>query len=747
MFIEFNEKNAPERLSVSGVPFAVRRENGVIAKITPPVAVGGRFSALFFLGMSTESWQCSEWWGQQETLYDQSTRLFLGDRLARIRVLFTDRTEELISVIFGVNCFNYNLYFKPKEREGNLMSFSAPYNEPFASDPSAKALLEQSLYMSENTEESAEKASKWVFAYKPRADKEIERIEWFKEDGKRGDIVISAVTGASEEADCPRVLKYTNQDFFLRREYYAPLDRLSRRLYQYADELPQADELLRIDGFDAPDIRFYNAHGLDRFTNVYRANIMDMAYAKVDDAGMTHTSSANTANFGCYIGFGTYCRDDSYGAHVWTRDIGRTLIEVINAGYLSRARAAVEKLHEFLYYPSVRFKLPHWKRVANLIAKDENDLFNEGLENDGHASIMTAIYALYERGGVDRAWLIENEKHLRDAADCYIWQYEHPKESNFDRVFYSESETSTQTYGGYDLYSNVISVTALRLYARLFSEIGESEYAGRLNTLADTVKAGIFDRFTLCHPRFGNVLTDTTDDCWTYEYKRFAPALLLSDYKTYDIYKDDPELFDLMNRTFQAQKEVYYDPFSARQMGYGQGYLTGAALALDRYEEYTDCVNAACDVCYHHSDEKYIVPEGVIVHGSHRFWFRNCDLGNAVQQAETVKCARLIVGADSYGSSGISLTPRLPATYTRIEARGIKTPFGELAFIYGRGEGWYCVTDGKSRYFFEPLGDTLPVSIRFGPFESSDIKVKENLRLNGTEQINGLYYAYTTPEK
>ena len=55
-----------------------------------------------------------------------------------------------------------------------------------------------------------------------------------------------------------------------------------------------------------------------------------------------------------------------------------------------------------------------------------------------------------------------------------------------------------------------------------------------------------------------------------------------------------------------------------------------AVLSLDLYDEFSECMDAATAFCYHHSDFNYIVPEGVIMHGSKRFWFRNCDLGNGV---------------------------------------------------------------------------------------------------------------------
>ena len=123
MYTYLNHPNATEALTVCGVPFMVRRENGLVTKIQAPcmtsdavdanfVTADESFDTLCFLGMSTDSWQCSEWWAQTEVQYDASTRLFFGDRVGRIRLLFSDRTEELISVIFGVNAFNYNLLFQ-----------------------------------------------------------------------------------------------------------------------------------------------------------------------------------------------------------------------------------------------------------------------------------------------------------------------------------------------------------------------------------------------------------------------------------------------------------------------------------------------------------------------------------------------------------------------------------------------------------------------------------------------------------
>ena len=50
------------------------------------------------------------------------------------------------------------------------------------------------------------------------------------------------------------------------------------------------------------------------------------------------------------------------------------------------------------------------------------------------------------------------------------------------------------------------------------------------------------------------------------------------------------------------------------------------------------------------------------MHGSGRCWFRQADLGNCVQQAETVKSLRLIIGADGlHGENGL-IVPRQDGT-------------------------------------------------------------------------------------
>ena len=301
---------------------------------------------------------------------------------------------------------------------------------------------------------------------------------------------------------------------------------------------------------------------------------------------------------------------------------------------------------------------------------------------------------------------------------------------------------------------------ALLGYSRLFKAIGDDEYCRKCLDLSIELRDGVNRHFMMEHPRYGQVYTDTTDDCWTYEYKRMVDLLIFSDLYGYDMQGIDPDWFGLMSRTYDAEKEVYFDPCSARQMGYGQGYITQAALMLDRYDDFTNCVNAAADMCYHHSDWPYIVPEGIIVHGSKRFWFRNSDLGNAVQQAEIVKCARLIAGIDDIlPERGVKLVPRLPNNWKSIDIKNFTAALpggnhGTIDFYYSRlatddsnqkdieKKYKYSVTvqdDSGTGYLACWNSDFEISSLRTGPFKTLKISIN-NGKIRSVKRVSGNYF-------
>ena len=740
-----NSKN----LEFHGIPFTViQTEKGYanLASTADPLHVKGHgevVQAAFFLGMVTEKTECSAWWGPTERWYAFNNRMFIGDQVGKIFIVYSDTTADVIPIIFGVNLWNYELLNQVRKSESYL-TFWGSYPEPFKSDSHARALLDSSLVLMEN---DTVKGGKFILGVSTR-HKPVIKIILSNDNVRTAGFYITAVTcqTVSSAIDPHWILR--DERFYAQRKYYPAMDKLARRLYQFRDELPAADPYFPPKDYNGPVVKFTGTPLAEIFTNVYAHNIQDMRTKKVDVNGGMHTSSGDLADFGLYIGMGTFRSNARcYYDHVWTRDAGRTMMEVIESGETERAVKAGNEAIRLLYDPSSKFSQPHWQRIGNASRLNNDGLWRSvgGKENDGHGAMMLFLYKLIEHQCVDGRWVKDNWKALCDAAEWYCWQMDHPKESGFDKVLSSESEASTQQYGTYDLFSNYNAYVALQAYARLASQNGDQIHKERWSQYAGKLNSGIMEMFTTIHPRFGRIFVDVTNDCWTWEYKRFAPLFLANDLNTYDLAIQDPELYAICYNTYLAQKEDFFSYSSGRQMGYGQGYITETAILVDEPVDMKGYVEQAAAFCYHHSDYNYIVPEGVIMHPSEKYWFRNSDLGNAVQQGEIVKAGRLLIGLDDLNPEiGLTVIPRLPATWNSIEVQDYPVVATDLQGKYLRTKVKYNLDRIENGYKFQlETADAICMGqLRLGPFDTKKIIAKGG-KMEGTiVELHGKYYLY-----
>jgi len=732
-FVPIGPDNIKSANAVSfySIPFSVIQTSKGYQNIAPGSynVPGFTFRYLFFLGMTTDRPEGSEWWGQAERYYSNQSRLFIGDKLGSIEVVYMDSTHDIIPVIFGMNCWNYELFTPVKPEETYLNTYyDSPYPEPFASDKNAKKLLDESLHLMVN---DAVKGAKYIFGVETK-NKAIRQVNLYRTDFRFAGPYITAITGVKPDAvkgDNASQWKAFDETYFTRQKYYPSMDKLARRLYQFDDELPASDPVSIPQGYDGPKVRFTGNGMAEIFTNVYLHNLDDMRKNKVDEQGGMHTSSKGSPNFSTYVGIGTFkVSVGSYSSHVWSRDLGRCMMEVIESGEVQRSVKAANEALRLLYDPSSRYSHPNWKRIANAYELNNDGLWRSvgGKENDGHGAMMLFLYKLVQHHCVDATWVKDNWKALCDAAEWYCWQMDNPQQSGFDGVLASESEASTQLYGTYDLFSNYFAFYGLKAFAKIAAQIGDKTKEDRWNQYAEKLHQGIMDRFTTDHPRYGKIFVDIIYDCWTWEYKRFVPLFLATDLVSYDLATQDPDLYEICYHTYLAQKEDYFSYAAGRQMGYGQGYITQAAILLDEPDDMKGYLERAAAFCYHHSDYNYIVPEGVIVHPSGRFWFRNSDLGNCVQQAEIVKAARLLIGLDDLDPvHGLTVIPRLPSTWKTInvqdypivavdkEGNTIRTT---INYDYERTENGFHFT-------MKPAETIRIARIRLGPFASQDVKI------------------------
>jgi hypothetical protein len=732
-----------------GIPFKViQTEKGYanLASSAEPLLVkdhGETVQAAFFLGMVTEKTECSAWWGPTERWYAFNNRIFIGDQVGKIFIVYSDSTADVIPIIFGVNLWNYELLNQVKASE-KYLTFWGAYPEPFKSDPHAKALLDSSLVLMEN---DTVKGGKYILGVKTR-HKPVIKIILSNDNVRTAGFYITAITCQSASSDGNPDWILRDERFYAQKKYYPAMDKLARRLYQFRDELPLADPYLPPKGYNGPIVKFSGTPLAEIFTNVYAHNIYDMRTKKVDEKGGMHTSSGDLADFGLYIGMGTFRSNARcYYDHVWTRDAGRTMMEVIESGETDRAAKAGDEAIRLLYDPSSKFSQPHWQRIGNASRLNNDGLWRSvgGKENDGHAAMMLFLYTLIEHRCVDAGWVKDNWKALCDAAEWYCWQMDHPKESGFDKVLSSESEASTQQYGTFDLFSNYSAYIGLKAFTRLALQYGDQTHEKRWNQYAGKLYSGIMDMFTTIHPHYGKIFVDVTNDCWTWEYKRFVPLFLANDLNTYDPAIQDPELYKICYNTYLAQKEDFFSYASGRQMGYGQGYITETAILLDEPVDMKGYVEEAAAFCYHHSDYNYIVPEGVIMHPSGKCWFRNSDLGNGVQQGEIVKAGRLLIGLDDLNpEAGLNVIPRLPATWSRIEVRDYPVVATDLQGKYLRTKIKYQLDRIENGYKFQfESADAIRMGqVRLGPFDTNRIH-SDNGKLNGKiVELHGRFYIY-----
>jgi hypothetical protein len=760
--LDLGISGCPEELSLDGVPFRVMRTGGRIAPLEYglPVVVGGKASALFFLGMTTQarSGECG-WSG--ERFYGFQRKLYIGDVLGRIHILYAGNVMDAIPLIFGVNVWNYETFSWVHPHEGPVFPIGGPYREPLDGDPRARALFADALVLHDN--EAGEKYTRYGFGLRLRG-RPVERL-WVRRWGAReAGIGISAITACRDHQALERLAgwRLTDQRYYLQKAYFPAMDRLARRLYQFLDELPQHFPVEVPAGYHGPELALTGTREAELLTNLYYHNIHDMAAHKVTDDGRMHASTRDHPCYGFYEGIGTFRQDGhyNYAGQVWSRDLGRLICELIEHGERERCVRAADVFFRYLYDPSPVYRRPHWKRIANaseLGVFPENydgitfQEFVQGRENDGHASVMLMLYRLYQHRCVDVDYLRAHRRELVDAAEWFCWQMDSPADSGFDGVLCSESEASNGEYGGYDLFSNSYAYYALRAFSELARVMSEPGLEERWLAYAERLWAGIEDMFVTTHPRHGRVLCEPESDNWPSELKRMASLLLIPEYSGYDPAEEAPEWYELWANTLLAQREVFFSPMVGGAMGYGQGYTTQTVLLLDQVEDYTQCLHWAARFSYHHSEYPYIVPEGVTYHPSGRFWYRHTDLGNAIQQTEIVKCVRLVLGLDDLNHDlGLRLVPRLPNGWSEVAVRDypVVTRCGQqvqpvqVTWRYRRtGDGYMAE--------FECDRPVHIGTLRWGPFPpgTTDVRLEGVAGPARIEQRGSAVWAYASIDR
>jgi hypothetical protein len=462
-----------------GIPFVETAwhapENGTLQ-----VNVGATAKRIYLLGL-TETQRPSAW----SSPLSYAMRYIVGDKLGAIRVHYVDGSTQEYPLILGESVWWGEPFFQAQG--------------PYPSDARFRAALSESmrLYPAAPVDDG-----NYVAVIAPK-DAQIASIEIAGTPEKKGSVAIAGITveaapGTAIAGATPIPANDLSPDFakFVAERSLRQsgadesgdaiqLKNLSDALYSTDADLKRPIPVEIPRDYRGPQVTFKGNNTAAVLQNAFYANVQDMV-DKVDADGMYNTSTRGALSWAgdprsAGGEFGTYRKDVGvYYGQSWSRDMGRTMQEMAELGYLSQVTHNADYSFRTarLWEEKPQYKVhgeylpPHWGRMAN--GPDANIPF----ENDGQGLIGLAIYKLWQRLPDRDAWLREHWTDVKAAGDWIPWEFDHPEISGAkDGVLYTTGESAGGK--GYSVYPDAVCMTMLEAFARMAKSIGEKDSAER----------------------------------------------------------------------------------------------------------------------------------------------------------------------------------------------------------------------------------------------------------------------------
>ncbi|MDR3754192.1 MAG: hypothetical protein P4K93_12020 [Terracidiphilus sp.] len=717
LHIAQNDAATGQMLYRYGMPFFATPSHPVTKDVIQ-AAVGVTVKKIFLLGL-IETQRPSAW----SSPLTYASRYIVGDNLGNIRLHYADGSTEDYPLILGESVWWGLPFYQTRE--------------PFPIDARLRNAFMQSmrLYPAAPVDDG-----NYVAVIAPK-DSPLASIEITNSPEKHGSVAISGITvEVAPDARVPGSLPIAAGDLtpefrkFVAEKSLRPtgVDEAGskKRLTALSDAFYSTDADFKAPiaaeipaRYSGPRVIFKGNNYAAALQNAYYANVQDML-DKIDADGTYHTSTRNALSWAgdprsAGGEFGTFRKNVGvYYGDAWSRDLGRTMQELTELGFLSKTTPAADfafrSARSWLQNPSLNYKgvslPPHWNRVIN------HPDFAQPFENDGHGLIALFIYKLWQRVPDRDAWLRARWPDVKAAGDWIPWQFDHADITGAkDGVLYTTGESAAGK--GYSVYPDAVCMTALEALAQMAESIGETQSAALWRDRAAKMRAAISAHYAISDPKYGHV--------WTLDYAGWpnqstvlGPLIFLADYRGLAPQDDDPAWRPVNQAAYQRLIDTYRPfGFYGWAMGYGQGFVTQAALLLDRMKDVTPMLNWTARETYDAEIHSFVVPEGVQVDPTGRYVFRTGDQGNGVQEAEIVKIFRLLICVDDNLPQRLRIMPRLPYGWTEISV----SKYPALLDHNGNSE------TALLRYDLRRTGRTMtlvisadrplgPVSMRLGPF-------------------------------
>ncbi len=749
-----------------GVPFVLTHRVMVKSGGSVKIPLNQHVRKLYLAGF-TGTWDNGEpVWGNPN---GWRHIIFIGDRMGTLALDYADGHTVRYPLIYGYSAW----WYAPLEQ--------AP--EPFASSKAARRVLHHALAL-RPTGFGAASAYMGVIVPLPGKIKDI-RIE---DNPKKAGVPI--ISGITAEITGPPPSNW------LRLPYNRPTAAEARWINTHplepnADRLPAVQAALRhLRGllyttprdfpshlpisvptdYRGPRVRFRGSVYADILTSVFYNDVQDILN-KIGRNGIYHTSTPGAPEW-LYTGIGTWRKHaGAYARMSWGRDLGRSLQEITELGFLKRAnrvadycfrearlwtqessliykgaqiwppgfgawKIATLKIGAYagtrIWQPSLDLREPslpsqgvqlpsHWCRIINI----PSPALGTGVfENDAQGLIMLFTYKLWQRQPHPNTWMHKHWKDILAAGNWIGWQLDHPAISGSDDgVLQTDSECAGGI--GHAKYADVLCEQALRAYAAMAASIGQTAVATRWQATADRLFQAI-EKVYFTKGRWGPTWT-LVPAGWPNRSTNMGPLITMADRRGFAPHDNIPG-WHIRDLNAYRRLVSSYHPFGfyGTAMGYGQGFVTQAALLLDRMRDATTMLNWFAKTIYYPGYKPYITPEGCQVQRHGLYWHRTGDLGNGVQEGETVKTLRLVIGVDDSHPGHSQLIPRLPIGWTEIH-------IGNYPLLTTADNGRRVLRHisydlqrhgNKLTLVFKSAKPVAMMSVRLGPFANSTIRAE-----------------------
>ncbi|HOV70001.1 MAG TPA: hypothetical protein PLZ84_06710, partial [Clostridia bacterium] len=374
----------------------------------------------------------------------------------------------------------------------------------------------------------------------------------------------------------------------------------------------------------------------------------------------------------------------------WSRDLGRSLIELIRLGRGENVSACIDwvfklikrwETDETLLFEG-KYRLP--RHVHRMVQIPSVVVGNGCFENDGHALFSLAVWTYWKRCEGRKEWASKRWEDIKALGDWFIWQFEHPEISRATDLLWSDSEASGwPVKTGESFYVDYLAMEALHALSEIAVEQGDMDSAAKWTARTGLMKKAIEKHYI------------DEDGCWRCTCE--SPAwkgqtnlvhiISACDRGSMDIKKSIPEWYETDIRTGKRNCENH--DFHKNAFGYSNGFTIQNALLIDEMGYATKFLRECAMMIYHPAISPYLIPEDAMRIREH-VYARTGDLGNAVQQAEMLKALRIIIGIDDNGDE-LVITPRLPEGWDEVIVEDYPVLIGgkikKLDYSYNKKNG------------------------------------------------------------